>query len=199
MTDDIFSPPQLHDETSAALGAEDTSGAGAEDTSGAGTEAKATRRARKPRSSGGSRPRAARPSNRTSKTVVLGIIEKYEQIGGLDQEQFRFLAASLGLPPEAEPKDIVAEVYASASGLNPVAIVDKLRAIEDPVERYIAALSLSKPEQKSVWNLLSGVTEVSGRLPADERQAAKKLTDALSKVDEITFFMLGDLKALGSR
>lgn len=186
MTDDIFSPPQLHDETSVALGSE------------AQSAEKATRRPRKPRS-GAAKPRAARPSNRTSKAVVLGIIEKYEQIGGLDQDQFRFLAASLGLAPESEPKDVVAEVYASATGLNPVALVDKLRAIEDPVERYIGALSLDKAEQKAIWNLLTGVTDVSGRLPADERQAAKKLIDALTKVDEITFIMLSDLKALGSR
>lgn len=187
MTDDIFSAPQLHDDTSAALGAEAQSAA-----------PEKTRRTRKPRSAS-AKPRAARPSNRTSKAVVLGIIEKYEQIGSLDQDQFRFLAASLGLAPESEPKDVVAEVYASSTGLNPVALVDKLRAIEDPVERYIGALSLDKAEQKAVWNLLTGVTDVSGRLPADERQAAKKLIDALTKVDEITFIMLSDLKALGSR
>lgn len=186
MTDDIFSPPQLHDETSVALGSE------------AAPAEKATRRARKPRS-GAARPRAARPSNRTSKAVVLGIIDKYEQVAGLDAEQSRFLAASLGLPPESDAKSIVSVVYSAATNINPVALVDKLRGIEDPVERYIAALSLQKAEQKSVWNLLTGVTEVSGRLPSDDRQAAKRIIDALSKVDEITLIMLGDLKALGSR
>lgn len=130
---------------------------------------------------------------------MTGIIDKYEQIAGLDAEQSRFLAASLGLPPESDAKSIVSVVYSAAKNINPVALVDKLRSVEDPVERYIAALSLQKTEQKSVWNLLTGVTEASGRLPSDERQAAKRILDALARVDEITLIMLGDLKTLGSR
>lgn len=163
-------------------------------------EKPASRRAsRKPRTGGTTRPRAPRATNRFTKAVVVGIIDKYEQIAGLDEEQSRFLAASLGLPPESDAKAIVAVVYSAAVNINPVALVDKLRVIEDPVERYIAALSLHKAEQKSVWNLLTGVTEASGRLPADDRQAAKRIIEALSKVDEITLMMLGDLKPLGSR
>lgn len=191
-TPDIFDNG-YHDETAEALGSVVPS---------SGEEAAPARRSRsrKERPSGTpARARAPRASNRFTKAVVVGIIDKYEQIAALDAEQSRFLAASLGLPPESEAKDIVAVVYSAATNVNPVAIVDKLRNVNDPVEQYIAALSLQKSEQKSVWNLLTGVTEVSGRLPADDRQAAKRIIDAMSKVDEITLFMLGDLKTLGSR
>lgn len=189
---DIFSG--FHDDTAHALGSD------AVEASEAGAEAPARRSRRKKTTSGGSsRARAPRASNRFTRAVVTGIIDKYEQVAGLDAEQSRFLAASLGLPPESDAKSIVSVVYSAATNINPVALVDKLRGIEDPVERYIAALSLQKAEQKSVWNLLTGVTEVSGRLPSDDRQAAKRIIDALSKVDEITLIMLGDLKTLGSR
>lgn len=153
------------------------------------------RRSDKPRS-----PRAAaRPSNRLTKAQVTALLSKYEQVANLDEEQSRFLAASLGLPADSSAEAIVAEVYTASKNTNPVALVDTLRQVEDPVERYISALSLSKDESKAVWNLLTGVTEEDGKLPADERRAAKRIIDALGRVDELTLMMLGELKELGSR
>lgn len=152
------------------------------------------RRSDKPRA-----PRAPRPSNRLTKAQVAGVIGKYEQVSKLDEEQSRFLAASLGLPADSSADAIVAEVYTSSKNTNPVALVDTLRQVDDPVEQYISALSLSKDESKAVWNLLTGVTEEEGKLPADERRAAKRIIDALGRVDELTLMMLGELKELGSR
>jgi hypothetical protein len=194
-TPDIFSG--FHDETAQALGSDAVSA----DASETASRRSRSGSGRKQRASGSaSRSRGTqRASNRLTRAVVSNVIEKYEQVASLDAEQSRFLAASLGLPPESDAKDIVSVVYSAATNINPVAIVDKLRGIEDPVERYIAALSLQKTEQKSVWNLLTGVTDASGRLPGDDRQAAKRLIDALSKVDELTLIMLSELKALGSR
>lgn len=154
-----------------------------------------SRRSDKPRSSA----RTARPSNRLTRAQVTALLGKYEQVANLDDEQSRFLAASLGLPADSSAELIVAEVYTSSKNTNPVALVDTLRQVTDPVERYISALSLSKDESKAVWNLLTGVTDEDGKLPADERRAAKRIIDALNKVDELTLMMLGELKELGSR
>lgn len=151
------------------------------------------------RSTGKPRARTPRPSTRLTKAQVAGVIEKFTQVSQLDEEQSRFLAASLGIPADSSAADIVAAVYTSSKNMNPVALVDNLRQVSDPVEQYISALSLSKDEAKAVWNLLTGVTEEEGKLPADERRAAKRIIDALSRVDELTLMMLGELKGLGSR
>lgn len=156
-------------------------------------------RARRRRSDAPRAPRTARPSNRLTKAQVTSLLGKFKQVSELDEEQSRFLAASLGLPADSSAEAIVAEVYTASKNTNPVALVDTLRQVEDPVERYISALSLSKDESKAVWNLLTGVTEEDGKLPADERRAAKRIIDALSRVDELTLMMLGELKELGSR
>jgi len=148
------------------------------------------------------KPRPARPAKASTgitRAQVEGIIQKHSTISSLPYDQSQLLAASLGLSPDASALDIVVEVYTAKSNINPVAIVERLRAESDRVEQFTEVLALDRAEQKAVWNLLVGVTEVTGTLSSNDIAAAKQLARALGEVDELVFITLSEVKNLGSR